>query len=146
LLGSLAAGVVPTLTEETFSAGNRKWNDDAIAYLKFFVVPSDIDDFTHCLVAKHIATFHRWDYAIEYMKVRATNGACRDLDDSITSILDLWIWNGFASNIAPLPCQVSAFTIKLPHRCCVLRGGNRSNMNLFRSKLARCMIKTEGDS
>jgi hypothetical protein len=73
-IGSLAAGVVPTLTEET-SAGNRKWNDDAIAYLKFFVVPSDIDDFTHCLVAKHIATFHRWDYAIEYMKVRATNGS-----------------------------------------------------------------------
>ena len=45
---------------------------------------------------------------IEQMQIRSADGATRDFDDRVASVLDFWIGNGVASNVC-LPCQQSAF-------------------------------------
>jgi hypothetical protein len=81
------------------SAGDCKWNHDAIADLELLVFRSDLDNIAHGLMAEDVALFHGGHDAIEQMQVRTADGAGGDLDDGVTPVLDLGIRHRVASNV-----------------------------------------------
>ena len=103
------------LAEEAFSAGDRKGNYDAVAHLELVVFGTDLDNFAHGLVAEDVALFHRGHDAIEQMQIRAADGAGGDLDDGVSTVLDLGIRHRVASNVVlAVPGQRSHPKISVP--------------------------------
>src|SRR4051794_25982027 len=98
-IGAFAARVKSAFAEEALPAGNRKRNYHPIADLEGLVLCTDLDDFTHRLMAQDIAFLHRRNDAIEDVQIGTTNGAGRDLDYGVASILDLWVWHALASDV-----------------------------------------------
>ena len=99
-IGSLAAGIEAAPAEEAFPARDRERHDDAVADLEPGVLPSDFDDLAHGFMADDIAVLHRGNDAVIDMQVGTADGAGRDLDDRIASVLDLGIRNFLAAHVA----------------------------------------------
>jgi len=98
-IGPLASGIEPALAEETFTAGNRKGDDNPITHLQRFVGCADFDDFAHGLMAEYVTFLHRGDHAVEDVQIGAADRACGDLDDGVATVLDLRVGYGFAANV-----------------------------------------------
>ena len=84
-----------------------KRHDHAVAFLRD--VGTDLEDFAHRLVAKHVSLFHRRDDAVENVEVGAANRARRNLDNRVARVLDTRIVNRVA---ADNPFAVPAVSIR----------------------------------
>ena len=72
-------------------------HDDPVADLQLRVVAADLDHLAHGLVAEDVAVFHGGHEAAHQVKIRAADGAGRDLDDDVAPVLDLGIGNRLAA-------------------------------------------------
>src|SRR4030095_11210596 len=83
-----------------FSTKDRERHDDAIALAEVAVHSgTHLDDFPHHLVSHDVARQHGGDEVMKEVKIRAADGAARDLDDRIARILDRRVRNRVAANI-----------------------------------------------
>ena len=83
------------------------------------VVPADLDDFAHELVAEHVALLHRRDIAVVDVQVGSADRRRRHLDDRVARIEDDRIGNGLD------PDRFFAFPADGSHGW-LLCGGRRS--------------------
>src|SRR5688572_4364729 len=72
--------------KETFAAGDREGNDDAIANRQIRHLTTDLDDLAHKLMTKNVARDHRGNEAIIQVKVGTTDRGGRDLYDGVALI------------------------------------------------------------
>ena len=120
------------LTEPAIAAADREGYDDTIADLQVRHFGTERHDLPHILVAEDITCLHRRLVTIEQVKVGPANGACRDLDDGITGVLDLGIRDGVDANV----------TLTVPTQCAhnSLHSENRSNRRTIPKTLTRLRV------
>jgi hypothetical protein len=80
--------------------GNRERHHDPVADLQRLVVGADLNHLAHVLMAENVALVHCRDNPAINVQVRAANRTGRHLDDGVARMLDLWLRNFFAANIA----------------------------------------------
>jgi hypothetical protein len=99
-IGAVAAGKQALLAKPALPAADGEWNDDAVAYPEVRDFGAKFDHLTHVLMPENIAALHRGLVAIKQMQIGTTDGAGGDLDDGISRMLYLGIWNRIDANIA----------------------------------------------
>ena len=69
------------------AADDRKWHDDAVAFLELSIdAPANLDDLSHHLMAHDVAGFHERHEAVEKMQIGAADAGGRDADDRVAAI------------------------------------------------------------
>ena len=85
-VGALATGIVASLAEEAFAAGDGERHNHTVADLELGVAGADLDHLAHGLVTDDVALLHLGDDAVIDVQIGATDGAGRDLDDRVARI------------------------------------------------------------
>src|ERR1700712_3523831 len=89
-------GAVAALTNRPVSfaallaltAANGEGHHHAVADFQLFIIGSDFNDFSHEFMTENVTLLHKGNVTVHQMKIRATDGARRHLDDDIAAVFD----------------------------------------------------------
>jgi hypothetical protein len=89
----VAARIKLLLAEVAIATRDSKRYYNPITIFQVLYSRADLHYFAHGLVAQYVATLHRRHKAVEEMEIRTADPARRDLNDRISGLFNLWIWD-----------------------------------------------------
>ncbi|MNN36277.1 hypothetical protein D3C81_1501680 [compost metagenome] len=121
-VGVVALTLQFVFTEETFSAAHVKGNNDPVPLLHLGDFRSNFLNNTHRFMPDNIVLREVGDHPVDQMQVRSTNGGCRQPDDDIVLLLELWLLNFFHYDV--LNALISdSFHDRVPPLCIIPASG-----------------------
>jgi hypothetical protein len=111
-VGAVAAGKQALLAEPTLPTTDGEGHDDPVTNLEVRNLGSQFDHLAHVFMSEDVSTLHGRLVPVKEMKVGATDGAGRDLDNRVARMLDRGIGNRVYPNVAfsvPAKCAHDCF-------------------------------------